>query len=100
MHKPKKNYWYILVLTETGPAFVTSMNGSTCMWEKDKVPVEYGRQIAEETAWALRLNGYVAYAVSITYELGSQPYRYDLGKYKWIWNEKALATGIYKNQED
>ena len=100
MHKPKKNYWYILVLTETGPAFVTGMEGSMAYWEKDKVPVEYGRQIAEETAWALRLNGHVAYAVSITHELGSQPYLYDMGEFKWIWNEKAVATGRYKNQED
>lgn len=96
----KKNYWYILVLTNNGPVFVTKCSTRDAEWEKLEKPISFTANVAKDTAWALRLNGYVAYAICNTYEIDNQPYLYNKGEFKWIWNEEALATGRYKNQED
>ena len=85
----KKNYWYIMVLQDYGPVFVTGFpERNTAEWDRYKKPIHMSATYAKDVAWALRLNGYQAYAVCHTYEIGGQPYRYDMGKFKWEWKEK------------
>ena len=97
----RKNYWYIIVLQNYGPVFVTGIpERTTAEWDRLKKPMKFTATYAKEVAWALRLNGYTAYAVCNTYELGNQPYIYDIGEFKWEWSEEAIATGRYANQEE
>lgn len=86
----KRNYWYVLVLTNYGPVFVTRIpTRTTAEWHKEEKPMELSEKYAKEVAWGLRLNEYLAYAVCNTYELGGQPFRYKEGQFKWQWDKEA-----------
>lgn len=85
----KKNHYYVLVLTENGPVFVTSVpERNWCVWDKNEAPRDFGsKSYAEEIAWGLRMNGFQAYMITLDYEIGGQPFRYDLGDFQWVWNK-------------
>lgn len=84
----KKNYWYVLVLTDEGPVFVTGFGEHhTAFWNAEKMPESMSATHAEEVSFGLRVNGTQAYAVKMPYELEFQPYRYNMGKFKWVWKE-------------
>ena len=86
----KKNYWYVLVLTGEGAKFVTSMSyrDKTAYWDKLEVPKELGMETAKDLAMGLMLNGHLAYAVTVPYELDCQPYSYKTGHFEWVKNEE------------
>ena len=97
----KKNYWYVLVLNNYGPVFVTNIPGRhTAEWKKDEAPLELSESYAKDIAWGLRLNGYSAFAVDNSYEMHYQPYRYEDGQFKWEWNEDAKKEGKVFFKED
>ena len=81
----KKSFWYVLVMTESGPTFVTKINHSdkTAEWNKDEKPLEMGEYMAKDLAMGLCANMHMSYAVCHFYELENQPYRYEMGKFKW-----------------
>ena len=81
----KKNFWYVLVLTETGPTFVTKINYSnkTAEWNKDESPIEFNERAAKDLALGLCANLNMAYAVCSAFKLDSQPYHYEMGKFIW-----------------
>jgi len=83
----KKNYWYVLVMTEEGPKFVTGTEYHTAFWDKEKAPEELGKYWAEDICRGLLLNGYLAYTVCMPIELDTQPYNYGKGKFEWKTNE-------------
>ena len=87
----KKKYWYVLVFTDAGPVFVTSLNNAdrTAYWNKDEKPKSVSMQDAEFLAVALTWNGNYSLAVRTTYELDNQPYHYARGHFEWHWNEKV-----------
>jgi len=89
MANKKKNFWYVLVMTETGPAFVTKIDHSdkTARWDKDEMPLEMGEYMAKDIAMGLCANLHSAYAVCHFYELDNQPYLYNLGYFKWEKNK-------------
>lgn len=81
----KKYYYYVLVLSETGAVFVTEHDREYSYWDKDKVPMRYtNKQMADEESFGLTINGFLAYTITSTREIKYQPYRYDLGDWKWI----------------
>ena len=95
MATKKQNYWYVLVLTEGGPVFVTSysLSPKEAYWKKDEAPKELSADFAKDLALGLTWNGNVAFAVCSKFELDQQPYRYDMGQFEWKMNET-------ENEED
>ena len=85
----KKNYWYVLVLTETGPVFVTKVNNSnkTAEWNREDLPLELGEFSAKDIAMGLMCNMTTAFAVTNFYELENQPYFYNKGHFEWKWDK-------------
>lgn len=91
--KKKKEYWYILVLTNDGPVFVTGTAGhNEAQWNKDEKPLELNESCAKNIATGLMCNFYSAYPVCAPIELNCQPYFYDRGKFEWVWNDKKEET--------
>lgn len=87
--KKQKNWYYILVLTNDGPVFVTKLGeGKTAFWNCEEAPMEFSKTNAEEIAFGLACNFHVAYAVCTKYEITNQPYFYSKGHFEWVWDEK------------
>lgn len=85
----KKNYYYVLVIQNYGPVFVTGIpERNMAEWDKLKKPREFTREYARDIAMGLGLNGYLAYVVCQPYELDNQPYRYELGELEFKENDK------------
>lgn len=90
MANKKKNFWYVLVLTNDGPVFVTGIKyvpHKYAEWQKDQKPLELDESVAKDLATGLMVNFYSAYPVCAPIELDNQPYFYDRGKFEWIWND-------------
>ena len=86
----KKNWYYVLVLTNHGPVFVTDIpDYHTAEWDCLKKPKSFDRYYAEDIAMGLCCNGSIAYAVHTKFELDTQPYLYSKGEFKWEWNEET-----------
>lgn len=75
----KKNYYYVLVFSNTGPVYVTSIDSSNkyAHWDKDKAPMELGLSYAEDLAMGLMMNFNHAVVVKSPREIERQPYRYE-----------------------
>lgn len=87
----KKNYWYVLVMTNAGPKFVTEVDNSQkmCYWDINEAPYEFGsKEYAKETAVCLTINLNYAMAVCSPYEISAQPYRYSDGHFEWVVDEE------------
>lgn len=85
----KSNYWYVLVLTDYGVKFVTSIkNGCrTAYWDSVGKPMEFSMSVAKDIAFGLNCNFITAYPVCTPVELRSQPYMYDKGHFEWRWDD-------------
>ena len=81
----KSNFWYVLVLTNTGPKFVTDiLPKNTAQWDGEKVPMEFSsKEYAQSVATGLCLNFHMAYAVCQPFQIDNQPYYYQSGKFRW-----------------
>lgn len=77
MATTKKNYYYVLVFTDEGPVYVTSVNNAQRIsyWEREEEPKAFPKYYAEELVYGLNCNGYRAVLVSTKYE-ECQPYNY------------------------
>lgn len=79
-----KNYYYVIVMTDKGAVFVTAiLDHKVAEWDKRKKPISFSKSYAEDLAFGLTVNGYIAYAVSTRYEVKNQPYRYNEGNFYW-----------------
>lgn len=87
----KKNYYYVLVMAEDGPAFVTSVKRDYCYWNKSDVPKELGKAMAEEITMGLRFNGTSSFTVYAPYEITYQPYNYTDYECKFVEKEEDNA---------
>lgn len=84
-----KNYYYVLVITDNGPVFVTGTGEHhTAYWAMDKEPKEFTRSRAEDITLGLGLNGYPSYTVVSPWKLDYQPYPYDRGGLAWVAKEE------------
>ena len=86
----KQNWYYVLVMTDDGPVFVTSIEYATkyAHWNKDEKPMELDKSRAEDLTLGLNLNFHTAYMVCSKFELDTQPYRYSDYHIEWKENEK------------
>ena len=88
MAKKQKYWYYVIVLTNQGPVFLTSIGeGKTAYWNKDEQPKELSKEWAEDIAFGLTINGHSAFMVTTKYELTHQPYRYSIGEFEWVYKE-------------
>ena len=89
MSKPKYQY-YILVCTDYGPKFVTSIDwgDKTCQWDKDKTPLAMSKAQCENITLGLCLNWNIAFSVFTDSGIISQPYQYEKGHFEWKWEDK------------
>ena len=91
--KKKKIHYYILVITDAGPKFVTKINWSdkTAEWNYKEKPLEVEKTWAEDLVLGLNLNMHVAYLVAQPWEIESQPYRYSDWEIEWKEREEENA---------
>ena len=84
----KKNYWYVIVMTDDGPKFVTGLGDHhTAYWDENEKPYELSETWAKDIAKGLLLNWFTAFPVCSPIELDKQPYNYK--KYRIKWEEKG-----------
>ena len=86
----KKNYYYVLVMTNSGPTFVTKVNHSnkTAEWNKLEKPLELEKFWAEDLVLGLNLNLNVAFMVCSKFQIDYQPYLYDRGQFEWVYKKE------------
>ena len=88
MANTKTNYWYVLVLTESGAKFVTSiLPKKWCEWNELDKPLEMTQMMAKDVAKGLMLNFNTAFPVCSPIELDKQPYNYAEYECKWVKKE-------------
>lgn len=77
MKKSRDNY-YVLVFTEEGPVFVTSVDykNNNAFWKKENNPLKMNKSEAECISLGLNLNGCFSIVVNNPFELITQPYDY------------------------
>lgn len=87
----KKNCWYVMVMSDGGPAFVTKINygDRTAEWNKLEKPLEMDKDRAQDLTLGLNLNFHTAYAVCQPFELDTQPYRYVDWEIEWKKREEG-----------
>lgn len=85
----KTNFWYVLVLTDEGPKFVTDVDYSdkSAHWNKSEKPLELSEAWSKDLAFGLCWNGYMAYSICQSFPLDNQPYFYNKGHFEWIENK-------------
>ena len=89
--KKDKEYWYVIVMTDDGPKFVTGTGDhNMAYWEKDEAPEELGEFWAKDIAKGLLLNCYSAFPVCSPIELSHQPYDYKRWHIEWKENESEV----------
>ena len=92
MAKQKKEYWYLLIITNNGPVFVTSVDFSdkSAEWDKKEKPIELTKGDAQAMALGLNWHGNLAYPICSQWEIDKQPYRYENGKLEWVANQNSM----------
>ena len=81
----KKNFWYVLVMTNYGPVFVTKINygNRTAEWNKLEKPLEMSAERAKDLATGLMMNFNTALPVCSPIAIEMQLYYYDKGQFEW-----------------
>lgn len=99
--KGVKNHYYVLVFTDYGPVFVTGIpNRNYAEWKKEKRPMEFSKASAEDIAYGLNLNGYMAAMVVYPFEKENQLYYYENGQFQWVNKEKEEKVEEQSGQSD
>ena len=90
MATKQKNWYYVLVMSNDGPVFVTKIEYATkyAHWDKTEKPLAMDKSRAEDLTLGLNLNFHTAFMVCSKFELDTQPYRYDAYHIEWKENEK------------
>lgn len=72
----KKYHYYVLVFSNIGPLYVTSINNSDkyAHWDKDKAPLEFSASYGEDLVMGLNLNFINAVLIKSFIEITQQPY--------------------------
>ena len=88
--KKKTNHYYVLVISDEGPVFVTKVNNldKTAEWDWKEKPLEFDKFWAEDLVLGLNLNMHQAYLICQKWEITSQPYRYEGWKISWKKRDK------------
>ena len=95
----KKNWYYIMVMTNDGPVLVTEiLPNKYAKWDKEGKPLEFNKTRAEDIVYGLNLNLNMAFLVTSLYELDKQPYRYDQGKFIWKEKPKKKSKSVIRRE--
>ena len=91
MANKKQNWYYVLVMSDDGPVFVTSVKYSpkVAHWDKTEKPLSMDKFWAEDLTLGLNLNWHTAFTVCSKFELDTQPYRYSDYHIEWKENEEV-----------
>lgn len=75
----KKYHYYVLVFTDNGPVYVTSIDNKNkyAHWDKDEAPLSLSASYAEDLVTGLILNFNSAVLVKSLVEITAQPYNYE-----------------------
>ena len=86
----RKMHYYVLVITNEGPKFVTKINygDKTAEWNYKEKPLEMSKVNAEDLVLGLNMNLFLAYTVTMKCEITSHPYRYDIGHFEFKLDKK------------
>lgn len=86
----KKNYYYVLVFSNSGPVYVTSIDRSNkyAHWDKSKAPLELGLGYAEDLVFGLIANLNSAVVVKSAREIETQPYNYEYYDIEFVEKKK------------
>ena len=86
----RKNFYYVLVLTNEGPTFVTGIpERNYAEYNKLEKPMVFDtKSFADDVSIGLSCNFITAYTITLPYELSGQPYRYEEGKFEWKWDKE------------
>ena len=100
----KSNFWYVMVLTNKGPKFVTDiLPRQMAEWDGNKIPMEFSsKEYAQGVATGLCLNFNLAYAVCQPFKIDHQPYMYDKGQFRWETDEvnlDSVVDWIYEHKQ-
>lgn len=88
----QKEYWYVLVMEDDGPAFVTGTGDHhMAYWNKSEKPKEFSKEWALDMMKGLTWNGFTAYPVCSPIELDHQPYNYQKWQIKWEEKEQEVV---------
>ena len=81
----RKNHYYVLVMTNYGPVFVTSVDRTnrTAHWDATAAPLEFDKYWAEDLTMGLLCNGYTVFTVYSRIPQDTQAYIYDKGHFEW-----------------
>lgn len=92
----KKNHYYVMVITDEGPKFVTKVNHSnkTAEWNTEDEPLEMGKYQAEDLVMGLNLNFIQAYLICHPITIDAHPYRYSAYHIKWEENEEVEDEAV------
>ena len=90
MATKKKYYYYVLVMTDNGPKFVTSINyqNKVAHWDATEKPLELGQLRADDLTFGLICNFNVCYTVKSPIQIEEQPYRYSVGHFEWVFDKE------------
>ena len=85
MAKKVQKYYYVMVMTDKGPKFVTKINYSnkTAEWNVNEKPIALEYVRAKDMTIGLIWNGFCAFTVVQEYECDTHPYRYDKWEIEW-----------------
>lgn len=75
----KKSYYYVLVFSDNGPVYVTSIDNTTryAHWDKNEKPMVMSQVYAEDLAMGLNLNFNSCVVVKSPHEISGHPYNYE-----------------------
>ena len=77
MANNKKYHYYVLVMTEEGPKYVTSiLPHHMAEWKTEDKPLEMSASYAEDVYIGLCLNLFTAVLVKSRFEIERHPYNY------------------------
>ena len=92
--KKENKHWYILVMTDGGPVFVTKINygNRTAEWHKDEKPLEIDKSRVDDLVIGLNMNCHSSFAVCQPFEIDRQPYNYEDWEIEWKEKEKEQTA--------
>lgn len=92
--KKSPEYWYLLVMTNEGPKFVTSLEWSTktARWKSEDKPLAIDKNWVKDLFIGLTWNGHTCYPVCSPIEFDTHPYRYNIGHFEWVKNEEKKES--------
>ena len=65
--KQKKEFWYVLVLSDEGPVFVTGEGEHhTALWDKNEKPMEMDENYAKKMSFGLLINFHQGFAIKVS----------------------------------